>query len=248
MSITSIKINGVLPMVPGMKTLDDFIVTNWFPDFPSVTGSVIGGYYFGSAVNDITLNSFNNAVPAVVNGNLENSAGYIRANQSNYLNTNLKTDGPTKIISVIRRPPAPTGGSCFFVGDFSTSSNVGFALGIGTDGNLRMVAQTAGGALGVSYVSFPGSVAVGDLCVVAGHAYQNQVYSAVYDPDAQNYTGALATLYGTLSAGSLDILIGRRQVGNNASSSVDIKSAVIISGAVTGSEQLAVMKYMLAMQ
>lgn len=231
-----------------MKTLDDFIVTNWFPDFPAVTGTVIGGYYFSDIVNDIKLNSFNNAVPAIVNGTINNTAGYITASQDNYLDTSLKSAGPTKIIAVIRRPPAPSGGSGFFLGDFSSTTNVGFALGIGTDGNLRMIAQNAGGALGLSYVAWPSSVAVGDLCVVAGHAYQDQVYSAVYDPVAQNYTGALATLYGTRAPGTLDILIGRRQVGNNASFSVDIKSAVIINGAVTGSEQLAVMKYMLNMQ
>ncbi|CAM3368769.1 hypothetical protein SB6411_00205 [Klebsiella spallanzanii] len=249
MSITSIKINGVLPVVPGMKTLDDFVVTNWFSDFPVVTGTNKGGYYFSDIVTDITLNSFNNALPLIEYGTFDNSQGYISVNSSNYLDTSVIDSGNTKIIAVIRRPPVHTDGSVYFVADFSTASGsgIGVALGIGTDGNLRMAAQNAGGSLGLATVAWPASIAVGDLCAVAGHAYQGQVYAAVYNPATLNYVGSSASLSGTKSAGTKSLLIGKRPDGNTSTTSIDIKSAVLIDGQITGAEQLAVMQYMLAM-
>ena len=62
MPITSVAIDGSLPYISGLKDLDDFIVTNWFSDMPAHSGTNIGGFYFGYPVQNLTMNSFNNAI------------------------------------------------------------------------------------------------------------------------------------------------------------------------------------------
>ncbi|EIY2679243.1 hypothetical protein MMK78_006176 [Raoultella planticola] len=250
MPIPSIFINSPLPVIPGMKTLDDFIITNWFSDMPTNNGTRIGGFYFGTPVSNITMNSFNNAVPGVIHGSLSNSQGYVSVNVDNYLDLGFVAPAATKILGVIRRPPVPADGNDYFIADLAGSGTtaVGFAVGVGTDGRLRAAAQNAGSGLATSSIAFPDAVAVGDFCAFAVHAIGNEVYVAIYDPETQNYSGIVNTLPGTRVAGNTNVLLGRKTDNNTSNASVDVKSLVIINGAITGAQQLAIMQYLLAME
>ncbi|EPF1298333.1 hypothetical protein ACSQOT_004851 [Klebsiella michiganensis] len=247
MPISSIFIDGALQVIPGMKTLDDFIITNWFSDFPTVDGTKLGGYYFGTPVSNLAMNSFNNAAPATLNGSFDNSQGYINVDVNNYLDTTLKAPVPLKILAVIKRPSNPTAAT-YFISDFSGTGTggVGFGLGIATDGKLRMTGQNDT-TTAIASVDFPSSVAVGDLCAIAAHVIQGSVYVAVYNPTTATYVAGNASMSGTRAAGTKDILIGRKTDNNTSTTSIAIKSAVLINGEITGAQQLAAMQYMLAM-
>ncbi|HDY7399538.1 hypothetical protein [Klebsiella michiganensis] len=247
MPISSIFIDGALQVIPGMKTLDDFIITNWFSDFPTVDGTKLGGYYFGTPVSNLAMNSFNNAAPATLNGSFDNSQGYINVDVNNYLDTTLKAPVALKVLAVIKRPANPSVAT-YFISDFSGTgtTGVGFGLGIATDGKLRMVGQNDA-TTAVASVDFPSSVAVGDLCAIAAHVIQGAVYVAIYNPVTATYVAGNASMSGTRVVGTKNILIGRKTDNNTSTASTAIKSAVLINGEITGAQQLAAMQYMLAM-
>ncbi|HHN8503180.1 TPA: hypothetical protein ACRR13_003991 [Klebsiella quasipneumoniae] len=249
MPITSIYIDSELPVIPGMKTLDDFIIRDWFPGFPAVDGTKIGGYYFGSEVTNISMNSFNESLPASIIGTLDNSSGSVNVDVNNYINTNITSPQKIKVFAVIKRPAVPSS-NIYFISDFSgiNATGTGFALGIGTDGRLRMVAQNSGEpSPGAASVVFPSSIPVGGLCAIAAHVIQGTAYVAVYDPSTLTYSGASAAVSGTRVAGSTGILLGRKVDNNTSTSSTALRSAVLIDGEVTGAQQLAVMQYLLSM-
>ena len=247
MPIPAIYIGSPLTVIPGMKTLSDFIITNWFTGFPEVDGTKIGGYYFGTPVNNLAMNSFNNSVPATLNGTFDNSQGYINVDVNNYIDTTLKAPVALKVLAVIKRPANPSVAT-YFISDFSGTgtTGVGFGLGIATDGKLRMVGQNDA-TTAVASVDFPSSVAVGDLCAIAAHVIQGAVYVAIYNPVTATYVAGNASMSGTRVVGTKNILIGRKTDNNTSTASTAIKSAVLINGEITGAQQLAAMQYMLAM-
>ncbi len=247
MPIPAVFIDSDLPETPGQKNIDDFIVKNWFTDFPAVDGTKLGGYYFGNPVSNLAMNSFNNAAPATLNGSFDNSPGYINVDVDNYLDTTLEAPVALKVLAVIRRPSNPSAAN-YFISDFSGmgAAGLGFGLGIATDGKLRMVGQNDA-TTAVASVDFPSSIAVGDLCAIAAHVIQGAVYVAIYNPATESYVAGNTTLSGTRSAGTKNILIGRKTDNNTSTASTAIKSAVLINGEITGAQQLAAMQYMLAM-
>ncbi|MCI4413839.1 hypothetical protein GSE38_07985, partial [Klebsiella variicola] len=86
--ITSIFINGALPVVDGMKRLSDFTVINLFDGFPELSdGTPYAGYCFAQDVPDIANNSFNFEKQATITGSLDNSKGYVSVNVDNYIDT-----------------------------------------------------------------------------------------------------------------------------------------------------------------
>ncbi|HHR5529079.1 TPA: hypothetical protein ACS61V_005239, partial [Klebsiella quasipneumoniae] len=90
MPITAILLDMNGPVIPGMKTLDDFTISNWFVGLPDVSATPLAGYYFGEPAPDITYNSYNKNAPAVIHGSLNNADGYISVNNTDYLDTTQK--------------------------------------------------------------------------------------------------------------------------------------------------------------
>ncbi|HBM3074564.1 TPA: hypothetical protein LVL86_006370, partial [Klebsiella michiganensis] len=185
--------------------------------------------------------------PATLNGSFDNSQGYINVDVNNYLDTTLKAPVALKVLAVIRRPSNPSVAN-YFISDFSGTgvAGLGFGLGIATDGKLRIVGQNDA-TTAVASVDFPSSIAVGDLCAIAAHVIQGAVYVAIYNPATATYVAGNTAMSGTRSAGTKNILIGRKTDNNTSTASTAIKSAVLINGEITGAQQLAAMQYLLAM-
>lgn len=250
MPITSIYIDGKLPVISGMKTLNDFTVKNWFPDFPSTDGTPYGGYYFGTPVHDITLNSFDNTIPLTVVGTVNNDTGYVNVGTNNYLDTNEKSPVAISTAVCFVRPATPAA-NMWFLADFAGSGlgSTGWAIGIGANGKIRLAAQVAEQANAtVAEVDFPAAVTVGSECAVTAFIRQGTITITVYDPSTQNYVSSAVTLPGTRVAGTNDILIGRKVDNNSSVATVSIKATVLINGSMTAAQHVAVQQYMLAMQ
>ncbi|WP_232551159.1 hypothetical protein [Klebsiella michiganensis] len=248
--ITSIFINGTLPVVDGMKNLNDFIISNWFEDFPALSAATpYAGYHFGQYVTDINNNSFNSENPATVSGSLNNSNGYISVNVDNYLDTNEKAALNLTVGGCFKRPEVPSG-SLFFISDFTGTGSdaIGFAIGVSAAGKLRAAAQNAGVAqTSIADVDFPSSIAVGDYCAFTAFIRNGMVTIAVYNPVTQQYDSTAVGLSGDRAAGTKNVLIGRKQDNNATSLSCDVRSVVLINGGLSTAEHVAVQQYLLNM-
>lgn len=250
MSITSIYINGKLPVIPGMKTLADFTVKNWFPDFPDTDGIPYAGYYFGSQAHDITLNSFDNSIPLTIVGSVNNDSGFATVGTDNYLDTNEKSPVAVTVAACFIRPATPAANS-WFLADFSGSGlgSTGWAIGIGANGRLRIAAQVADQAnASAAELDFPTSVPVGSLCAVTAFIRQGTITITVYNPELQNYVSSASTLPGTRLAGTHDVLIGRKVDNNASAATTKILAVVLINGSLTTAQHISVQKYLLAME
>ncbi|STW55456.1 Uncharacterised protein [Klebsiella pneumoniae] len=107
----------------GMKTLDDFTISNWFVGLPDVSATPFAGYYFGEPAPDITYNSYNKNAPAVINGSLNNADGYISVNNTDYLDTNQKAPLTLTICSVAKRNAGGASLNAHMIADFSGSGS-----------------------------------------------------------------------------------------------------------------------------
>ena len=245
--ITSIFINGALPVVDGMKRLSDFTVINLFDGFPELSdGTPFAGYCFAQDVPDIANNSFNFEKQATITGSLDNSKGYVSVNVDNYIDTNEKASQKLTVAGLFRRPLAPAG-SLYFISDFSgaDANATGFAIGVATNGKLRVAAQNAGVAqVSVADVDFPSSIAVGDYCAFTAFIRNSTITVAVYDPVRQQYNSTPVGLGGERKAGTRNILIGRKHDNNATALSNDVAAVVLIDGELTPAEHLAVQKYL----
>lgn len=246
--IISLAIDGELPFVQGMKNLRDFKITNWFEGFPELTefsAKPIGGYYFGKDVSDITLNSFNFDLAAIKHGVLSNESGYISVNPDNYLDTGLLA--PVKLTIGVRllRPVVPSDNT-WFVADFSGTgqTGVGFAVGMGVNGKLRVAGQNTGNVTGIAEVSIPESIPVGGVIALTAYIRSGSVTIAVYDPSTGNYVSTPAEMAGTRPQGSQPILIGRKANNNFNNISNNVGAIVVIDGEVGMNEHIAVQKYL----
>ncbi|HBT3899248.1 TPA: hypothetical protein MEZ67_003396 [Klebsiella pneumoniae] len=249
MSITSIYIDGKLPVIPGMKTLADFTVKNWFTDFPVTDGTPYAGYYFGTPVHDITLNSFDNAVPLTIVGTVTNANGYATVGTDNYLNTHEKSPVSITAAACFVRPPTPAA-NMWFLADFAGSGlgSTGWAIGIGANGKLRLAAQVADQANAtVAELDFPASVPVGNECAITAFIRQGTITVTVYNPSTQTYVSNAVTLPGTRAAGTNDILIGRKVDNNSSTATIEVKAVVLLNGSLTTSQHIAVQQYLLGM-
>lgn len=249
MSITSIYIDGKLPVIPGMKTLDDFTVKNWFPDFPTTDGVPYAGYYFGPQTHDITLNSFDNTIPLSVVGSVNNDSGFVTVGTDNYLNTHEKAPVAVTVAACFIRPTTPAANS-WFLADFAGSGlgSTGWAVGIGANGKLRLAAQVADQANAtVAELDFPTSVPVGNECAITAFIRQGTITVTVYNPSTQTYVSNAVTLPGTRAAGTNDILIGRKVDNNSSTATIEVKAVVLINGSLTTSQHVAVQQYLLGM-
>ena len=248
--ITSILIDGKIPFVSGMKKLSDFVVGNWFDDFPALSSaSPYAGYYFGQYTDNIAANSFNADNPATINGNISNNNGYISVGVNDFLNTNEKATLNLTVGILVRRPPEPSGR--WIISDFTGSgaAGLGFALGTGDGGMVTIAAETVDSTfINLKTVAIPDSVGVGDFFAVTATVRQNNIIAAVYDPSTDNYVSATSDLNGTRAAGTLNILIGKKQDNNTSTSKTDILAAVLIDGALTTTEHLEVQRFLMTLQ
>lgn len=252
MPITSIFIDSELPVIPGMKTLNDFIITNWFKDMPDVDATPFAGYYFGTPAFDITMNSFNNTLPAIVHGSLNNADGTIHVSIDNYLDTIELAPVGITVAGAFIRPSNPTG-NAFIIGDYmgeaGASDAKGFAIGINSTGQLRVAAKNLDSTNSASAnIAFPSSVPVGALCAFTAYIRQGTITIAVYDPTTSNYVSNAAVLGGTRSAGTNSVLFGRKHDANSVDMVTPLKSVVLMEGAMTESQHVAVMQYLLSME
>lgn len=133
MPITAILLDMNGPVIPGMKTLDDFTISNWFVGLPDVSATPFAGYYFGEPAPDITYNSYNKNAPAVINGSLNNADGYISVNNTDYLDTSQKAPLTLTICGVAKRNAGGASLNAHMIADFSGSGSAasGFSIGFG---------------------------------------------------------------------------------------------------------------------
>lgn len=249
--ITSLFIDGVLPVIPGMKTLDDFNVTNWFLGLPASDATPKAGFYFGAAVTDIAYNSFNANEPATVNGTLSNASGFITVNNTNFLDTHQKAPLATTICGVMKREA--TGSlNIHAIADFSgaASAAFGFTVGFAASGTqLFMAGQNIGVANPTyAYAAFPASVPVDANFAFVASITNGAVAVDVYDPSTDTVISATNTsITGTRVAGTKNILIGTKTDNNSNNANKRIKSALIMEGLMTAAQKKDVMKYLIAM-
>lgn len=249
MSITSLFINAELPVIPGMKTLSDFSNKNWFRNLPSISAVPLSGYYFGTPVDDITLNSFDNNKPLTLVGSVTNAGGIIDVGSTNYADTGYKSPAAMTIATVFKKG-ATRGANTYFISDLSGTGTAlfGFGLAISTTGNITLAGQNSGQS-GPTYANanFNASSAVGDLVGVVASVKNGTLYVAAYDPTTQTMSTGSAVLAGTYAAGVNNILIGRKTDNNTSALTTQVKSAILMNGEMTPSEQVAVMQFMLSM-
>lgn len=246
MAITSIFINGELPVIANMKTLDDFIISNFFKDLPSTDATPFAGFYFGERTTDITINSFDSDVPATVKGTLSNASGYISVGITNYLDTMQTAPVALTMGASFRRPPVPTVNT-WLVSDYSSTDGVGFAFGVSTNGKLILGSQVAGSGYTATEIDFPSSIAVGDMCGVTCFIRNGTITVAVYNPTTDAYVSSAVAISGTRLAGAKNILIGCKHDNNTSTSTLDVKAVLLMNGSLTTAQHVAVQKYLIAM-
>lgn len=246
MPITSLFINGVLPVIPGMKTLDDFNLKNWFLGLPASDATVKGGFYFGSAATDITYNPFNVDEPATINGTLSNASGFITVNTDNNLNTHLKAPVATTICCVMKREAT---GALTVISDFSGAGSTGLGFLVGADNNRMSIAGQNSGAAGATYAyaPLPSSVSVDANFAFVASITNGALAVDVYDPSTTTVLSGTASLAGTRVAGTKDIIIGAKPENNADNKTKRIKSTLIMEGLMTADQKKAVMQYLIAM-
>ncbi|MCS5969445.1 hypothetical protein LNP26_27205 [Klebsiella variicola subsp. variicola] len=115
------------PVIPGMKTLDDFTISNWFVGLPDVNcNTPLMSYYFGEPAPDIKYNSYNKNAPAVIHGSLDNADSYISVNNTDYLDTTQKAHLTLTICGVAKRNAGGISSlNTHMIADFSGSSSSG---------------------------------------------------------------------------------------------------------------------------
>lgn len=250
MPITSLYIDSVLPVIPGMKTLDDFNVTNWFLGLPTTDATPLAGFYFGAAVTDITYNSFNQAYPATVVGTLSNASGFITTNNTNYVNTNQKASLATTICGVMRRESAGSL-NVHAIADFSGTGTtaIGFTLGYASNGEQLFIAgQNDGQSVpNYAYASFPSSVPVDTNFAFVASVTNGALAIDIYDASTDTVLSGTNSLNGTRVAGTKNILIGCKPDNNSNNVSKRVKSTLIMEGLMTAAQKKAVMQYLIAM-
>ncbi|HFE4497316.1 TPA: hypothetical protein ACF256_000629 [Klebsiella pneumoniae] len=244
--ITSIFIDAKLPIVPGMKKLSDFEVKNWFGEFPDVGGVPYAGYYFGRYSRDITLNNFNVGNEAVLYGAINNDAGYISVNNTNYIDTLERASEAVSIGIRIRKRGDISGGIAWCIADFSGTGGggVGFALGITSDGKIRFSAQNSQQAMSSVLINIPASISVGDNMAITANITPGIIELSVYDPETQQSSTVNSSLPGRRTAGINNILIGRKTDYDTSGLYSDISAALIINGTLSAMEHTAVQQFL----
>ncbi|SAS94451.1 hypothetical protein [Klebsiella pneumoniae] len=252
MPITAILLDMNGPVIPGMKTLDDFTISNWFVGLPEVSATPFAGYYFGEPAPDITYNSYNKNAPAVINGSLNNADGYISVNNTDYLDTSQKAPLTLTICGVAKRNAGGASLNAHMLADFSGSGSTesGFSIGFtnGT-GNLFCVGQNNGqSSAGYAYAAFPASIAVGDLFAFAASITQGTVTVDIYNPQTGALISSSAAFSGTRVAGTNNVLLGRKTDNNNETTTKYIKSVLLMEGVLTSAEKVSVSQFLLSME
>lgn len=250
MPITAILIDANGPVIPGMKTLDDFIISNWFIGLPDTGAVPFSGFYFGDPVTDITYNSYDKNTPAVVHGSLNNASGYIQVNTTDYLDTMKKAPLTLTVCGVAKRA-ATSDINIHFVADFSGSGANSFGFTIGFAGNgqqLFMAAQNTGvTTASYAYVTFPGSVGIGDVFTFTASISPGSLTIDIYNPVTSTMVSGAVTLPGTRVAGTNNVLLGRKTDNNVETTTKNIKSVLLMDGVLTSAEKISVSQFLLSM-
>lgn len=250
MPIAAIYIDGKFSNTQGMMNVNDFLVSNWFRNFPDTDGVPFAGYYFGNTVLDITRNSFDNSIPLKINGEISNRNGYVTLNTENYFDTSITAPVSITLAGVARRREVTEGTNQYMIADFSGAAGqgLGLAVGFSVTGGLIVAGQNPGQSVSaVATVNFPESIEVGDWFSYTAFIRQGTITVAIYNPATQKYISAAQVLPGTRVAGTQNIFLGRKPDNNNNNASFDIKSVVMISGSISEAQHIAVMQYLLAM-
>ncbi len=126
MPIAAIYIDGKFSNTQGMMNVNDFLVSNWFRNFPETDGVPFAGYYFGNTVLDITRNSFDNSIPLKINGEISNRNGYVTLNTENYFDTSITAPVSITLAGVARRREVTEGTNQYMIADFSGARDRGW--------------------------------------------------------------------------------------------------------------------------
>lgn len=249
MSITSIYIDAELQVIQGMKNISDFLSLNWFRGLPDIGATPFAGYYFGTPATDISLNSYDNSKPLSFVGTVTNEGGVINVGRDNYAVTDYKSPTDMTIATVIKKG-GTRGANTYFISDLSGTgtSVIGFGLAISTSGNIVLAVQNSG-QTGPTYANanFYSEAVVGELVGVVATVKNGSLYVATYDPTTQTMTSGTASPPGTYSAGVNNIRIGCKVDNNTSGLTTEVKSALLMAGELTTSEQVSVMQFLLAM-
>lgn len=250
MPITSLYIDSVLPVIPGMKTLDDFNVTNWFLGFPTTDATPLAGFYFGAAVTDITYNSFNQAYPATVVGTVSNASGFITVNNTNNVITNQKAPVAVTICGVMKRENA-SGTNVHAIADFSGAGTTafGFSIGFASNGSQIFLAGQNNGqaAANYAYATFPDSIPIDANFAFVASISNGALAIDIYDFTNDVVISGTNSLPGTRVAAINNTIIGAKADNNFNNISKRVKSTIIMDGLITAAQKKAVMQYLIAM-
>ncbi|MEH8710263.1 hypothetical protein [Klebsiella quasipneumoniae] len=237
--ITSIFLDTVLPVIPGMKTLDDFIVKNYYSDVP-VSADWISGYYWDQVNPRIAANSINPASSGVVIGAPIRNADSVTFSPSAYIDTQMKMPAKLTVAMTFKRPAT---NPAFVFSDYSGtgSTATGFAIGISSSGGVAAFQDS-----GAAVIPVPAGIAVGDMLGVTAYIRDTTISVSVYNPA----TDTIITGYGNppvaRTAGTRTALVGRK-FDNNGANSVSARTLLVANGDIgPAANHLSVIKYLLA--
>ncbi|QUG76379.1 hypothetical protein GKQ23_15815 [Erwinia sp. E602] len=251
MAITSLFINGTLPVIPGMKKLSDFEMPDIFEGLPLPAVNWRAGYFFGPKNPQMAANLlFPEHSGEAFNSPVRSDFG-ATFNAQSYIDTAIKLPAYVSVAGVIRRPPVSTE-TTFILTDFTgtAAAGNGLAVAVRSSGKLALYHQNGEAAPLLTEVDFPASVKVGDKAGFTVSVKDKVLIIAMYDPETEtlNVKNA-ATTYARMES-VRSALIGAKY-SNNTATSVEVRALLVAEGdiGVTSgqADHITLLKYLLSL-
>lgn len=251
MAITSLFINGTLPVIPGMKKLSDFEMPDIFDGLPLPKLNWRAGYFFGHENPQLAANLlFPDASGAAINGPVRSDFG-AAFNAQSYIDTTLKLPAVVSIAGIIRRPPVSTE-TTFILTDFTgaAAAGNGLAVAVRSSGKLALYHQNGEAAPQLTEVDFPASVNVGDPVGFTISVKEKTLTIAIYDPATETLNVKNAVTAYDRAESVRSALVGAKYT-NNTTTSVEIRTLLVAEGdiGVTNgqADHITLIKYLLSL-
>lgn len=248
MEITSIYLDTVLPTIPGMLNIRDFLVHNFFEDMPPIPNGTIpiAGFYWGPEQPNITDNGYKPELPATVHGEPSNATGRLVVDRNNYLDTNLGGSlSEWSWAAGVYRPMTNPDQSLWYFSNFqgAGSDATGWAVGVGNNGRLRVGYQTLGRPFAGFDLDWPSSVAPGGKCAISGIVWGGRITIAVYDPLTDNYvsSGGNTPIH---TAFNRNFLVGAKYDNNLFAGSAQLYALLVFPEDIAGVGHTQTLRYL----